>query len=383
MKFLDLKSQLLVKEASGLLRDRVTLNSAQGTEVKIASESYVNFASNDYLGLANSSQSVEAAQSALKEFGFGSGASHLIVGHQSPHHDLELKFAEFLQRDSALAFSSGYMANLGVLQALTSKGDLILADKLNHASLIDGARLSQADSLRYPHCDLKALEKRLSRSSQNTFVVTDSVFSMDGDIAPLDEIAALCEKHNAILIVDDAHGFGVIGKNGRGAAELFDLDQNRLPVLITTLGKALGGYGAIVSGKNELVDYLMQSARNYIYTTSLPASVASGNLANLDIISGSNELIKALTNNTNYFKALCEKSEIKLVPSDTAIQPLLIGENEKLIAVNNRLEKKGILVGAIRPPTVPKNSARLRITITAKHSKTQIEKLVSGLKEAL
>ncbi|WP_196140426.1 8-amino-7-oxononanoate synthase [Aliikangiella sp. G2MR2-5] len=385
--FLNLESKLLEIEGSGLLRRRKTLSGSQGTRITIDGKSFLNFASNDYLGIAESKEARDAVTKSLHEFGFGSGASHLVVGHQSPHDNFEKAMAEFLERESTLSFSSGYMANLGILQSLATKGDVIIADKLNHASLIDGVKLSGAESKRYPHCDLDALEKRLAASGQNKFVVTDSVFSMDGDIAPLPDIVGLCQKYEAILIVDDAHGFGVLGENGRGICEHFELTQKQLPVLMTTLGKALGGNGAVVSGDKKLVDYLIQVARSYIYTTAMPASVAAGNLANLKLLMDNNERVEKLRQNISYFKMGFEvralSKRVQLMPSNTAIQPVVIGDNQKLIVLNEKLESRGILVGAIRPPTVPKNSARLRVTISSGHSQTQINELLDILAETI
>ena len=383
MSFLDIENRLEQLKRSQLIRERLVIDSPQASELIVDGEQFINFASNDYLGLAANHAAADALNEATQRYGFGSGASHLIVGHQLPHEALEQSFANFVERDAALSFSSGYMANIGILQSLAQKGDMILADKLNHASLIDGVRLSSANSLRYLHCDIEALEKRLSRSSQNTFVVTDSVFSMDGDIAPLDKIAALCEKYNAVLIVDDAHGFGVLGEKGRGAAEYFSLNQKQLPVLMSTLGKALGGYGAMVSGEKNIISYLTQTARSYIYTTAMPAPIAAANLQNLQKLQSDDSLLKNLHKNIENFKNQCKQNEISSSASETPIQPLIIGDNEKLLAIKTALQLRGILVGAIRPPTVPKNSARLRITITAAHSNEQIERLVSGLKTSL
>ena len=383
MKFLNLQQKLADRSQAGLLRQRRTIQNAQQSECVSDNVPFINFSSNDYLGLANSDAAKEALAQSAKEFGFGSGASHLICGHQTPHDELEVALAEFVERDAAVTFSTGYMANLAILQSLTVKGDLIVADKLNHASLIDGVRLSEADGVRYPHCNLTALEKRLKKSSQNTFVVTDSVFSMDGDIAPLDVIAELCNRYKAILIVDDAHGFGVLGENGRGAAEHFSLTQKQLPVLMSTLGKAIGGFGAFVSGEQELVDYLIQFARSYIYTTAMPAANAAANLANLEQLKQSPNLLQKLHQNIEYFRGECSKQDIELLASNTPIQPICIGDNQKLLQVNRELINQGILVGAIRPPTVPQNSARLRITITAAHLQKDIDRLVRSLRQAI
>lgn len=383
MKFLEIQRQLDARKEAGLWRHRHSIASAQGPELLSGEESFLNFASNDYLGLANSANAKQATAEAIEAFGFGSGASHLICGHQLPHDNLEMALADFVGREAALTFSSGYMANLAILQSLANKGDLIIADKLNHASLIDGAKLSNAESQRYPHCDLLALENRLKKSPQNKFVVTDSVFSMDGDIAPLPAIVELCEHYNAILIVDDAHGFGVIGERGKGCIEHFGLNQTQLPILMCTLGKALGGFGAFVSGEKKLIDFLMQTARSYIYTTAMPAVVASANCANLKFLQDSPQIVRKLKQNITYFKQQCLQHGIELANSSTAIQPIFVGTNEKLIQVNTKLMQKGFLVGAIRPPTVPQNSARLRITLSVAHRQEHIDRLVVALAQSL
>ncbi|TQV89878.1 8-amino-7-oxononanoate synthase [Aliikangiella coralliicola] len=387
MKFLNFQQLLEQRAESGLLRQRQTLTSPQQTIVSVDGKQLINFASNDYLGLANQPQAVQALTSAADRYGVGAGASHLVCGHQKPHQDLEEALASFVGREAAITFSSGYMANLAILQCLAKKGDLIIADKLNHASLIDGVRLSDADSTRFPHCDLAILEKRLKKSSQNKFVVTDSVFSMDGDIAPLTEMVAMCDKYDAILIVDDAHGFGVIGENGKGSAEHFGLNQKQLPVLMATLGKALGGFGAFVSGEKPFVDYLVQQARSYIYTTAMPASIASANLANLNHLKQNPKILAQLKSNISYFRQQCETFKsagfpVTILPSETAIQPIIVGDNESLLAINHRILEQGFLVGAIRPPTVPANSARLRITLSASHSHRQIDQLIQSLTNA-
>lgn len=379
MKFLQLKQALEARQQAGEMRSRLCIESAQGKYLQLANKQLLNFASNDYLGLANSNVAKQAIHGQLDESGFGSGASHLICGHQQAHHDLEIGLANFVERDAALTFSSGYAANLAIMQSLSKKGDLIIADKLNHASLIDGAQLSCADSVRYAHSDLLQLEQRLKQSSQNKFVVTDSIFSMDGDCARLPEIVELCEKYQAILIVDDAHGFGVLGKSGGGVTQHFGLSQQQVPVLMSTLGKALGGYGAFVSGEQSLVDYLIQFARTYIYTTAMPAIIARGNLANLNFLKMHPQLLTGLADNIQLFKQLCAQQKIPLLESDCAIQPILVGDSLRLMQLNEILVQQNILVGAIRPPSVAKNAARFRVTLTAAHQAEDIQQLVSGL----
>lgn len=374
-----LSVKLCERETKSQMRERLSLKSGQANQIKIGNKNFLNFSSNDYLGLANNPETISAVKNQLDKSGFGSGASHLVTGHHNIHDKLEIAVADFLRRDSALTFSTGYMANLSILQSLAQKGDLIIADKLNHASLIDGVKLSDAQSTRYPHCDLSVLESRLKKPASNKWVVTDSVFSMDGDIAPLDKIAGLCKKYEANLIVDDAHGLGVLGESGRGCIEHFGLCQSDLPVLMGTFGKALGGFGAFVSGSDKLISYLIQFARPYIYTTALPAAVAAANYCNLDLVSNNSQLRTKLIGNIEYFKRQCSHKNICLLPSQTAIQPLVVGDSKKLVALDHKLKEKGILVGAIRPPTVPVNSDRLRITLSASHSFEQIDILVEQL----
>ncbi|MGB0495738.1 MAG: aminotransferase class I/II-fold pyridoxal phosphate-dependent enzyme, partial [Kangiellaceae bacterium] len=367
----------------GLLRSRVTIESKQDRTVDVNGVNYLNFSSNDYLGLAsNDVSSVEQSGIAI---GFGSGGSHLIIGHHDSHNQLELKLTEFVQRESALTFSTGYMANLGILQSLARKGDLIIADKLNHASLIDASKLSDAQSVRYPHVDLNVLVRRLEvnlkAQSANKWVVTDSVFSMDGDLAPLDDIANLCKKYDANLIVDDAHGFGILGKNGRGACEHFSLTQKDCPVLMSTLGKALGGYGAFVSGSINLTNYLMQFARSYVYTTATPALLARANLTNLNKLIAAKNLRQKLRDNIHYFQKQCDKLNIPHSKVTSPIQKVEISNLQSLGKVTEILKAEKILVGSIRPPTAA--TPRLRITLSASHSFSDIEQLAAKLSRAI
>ncbi len=381
---LKLDEQLLAKinqrAKLSQLRERLSLTSSQGSIIEINGKYFDNFSSNDYLGLANHTETLNIIKQQLDESGFGSGASHLITGHHKIHQQLENELADFLVRDSAITFSTGYMANLAILQTLAKKGDLIIADKLNHASLIDGVKLSSADSVRYQHCNIKKLQARLKSSAANKWVVTDSVFSMDGDIAPLDEISALCKKYNAHLIVDDAHGIGVLGREGKGCAEYFNLGQSELPILMGTFGKALGGFGAFVSGSKALTSYLMQFSRSYIYTTALPSAIAAANLFNLKLIKDDQKYRVNLNKNIQYFKQQCKKESVELMPSETAIQPMMIGCSKKITEVSEQLKTNGFLVGAIRPPTVAKNTDRLRVTLSASHQFEQISRLVKQLK---
>ncbi len=379
----QLGTQLQLRKSDSQWRERLLLQSKQSAELVVDDTKLINFSSNDYLGLASNPSTVESVHQQLDCLGVGSGASHLVSGHHQIHQSLEIEVAKFLKRDSAVTFSTGYMANLGILQSLAKKGDLIIADKLNHASLIDGAKLSNANSVRYQHCDMSALEKRLKSEAPQKWVVTDGVFSMDGDLAPLDKIAGLCQKYQANLIVDDAHGVGVVGEQGQGCAEFYNLDQNQLPVLMGTFGKALGGFGAFVTGSQQLTDYLVQFARPYIYTTAMPAILAAANLHNLRLIKNDTSLMQRLKQNITKFKLLAEQAGLNLLASDTAIQPIVIGDSDKLVELNRQLIEAGYLVGAIRPPTVPVKTDRLRITLSAQHTEKQIKGLIEQLNSSI
>jgi 8-amino-7-oxononanoate synthase len=379
----QLGTQLQLRKSDSQWRERLLLQSKQSAELVVDDTKLINFSSNDYLGLASNLSTIESVHLQLDCLGVGSGASHLVSGHHQIHQTLEIEVAKFLNRDSAVTFSTGYMANLGILQSLAKKGDLIIADKLNHASLIDGAKLSNANSVRYQHCDMSALEKRLKSEAPQKWVVTDGVFSMDGDLAPLDKIAGMCQKYQANLIVDDAHGVGVVGEQGQGCAEFFNLDQNQLPVLMGTFGKALGGFGAFVTGSQQLTDYLVQFARPYIYTTAMPAILAAANLHNVRLIKNDTSLMQRLKQNITKFKLLAEQAGLNLLASDTAIQPIVIGDSDKLVELNRQLIEAGYLVGAIRPPTVPVKTDRLRITLSAQHTEKQIKGLIEQLNSSI
>lgn len=372
------------RKSNHLYRQRRVLESAQGAEVVVDGKPYLNFCSNDYLGLANHPDVVAAFTAAANDFGVGSGASHLVCGHSSLHHQLEEELADYVGRDRAVLFSTGYMANLGIVNALVGKQDAIFEDKLNHASLLDAGLLSGARFQRFLHNDLENLESRLKKSTEDKkLIVVDSVFSMDGDLAPLDDLAALAKKYNAGLMADDAHGFGVLGDTGAGCAEHFKLDQQQLPVLMATLGKSLGCFGAFAAGSEQLVETLIQFARPYIYTTALPPAIAAAGLASLHIVREDVTRRQHLQSLIAYFRERAEKLGLTLMPSTTAIQPLMIGASEQAIAISDALLEKGFLISAIRPPTVPINSARLRITLSAAHSEQQVERLLVALAEVV
>ncbi|ARN74227.1 8-amino-7-oxononanoate synthase [Oceanicoccus sagamiensis] len=381
---LQLTAALNERKSNHLYRQRRTLESAQGAEVIVDGKAYLNFCSNDYLGLANHPDVIAAFTSVANDFGVGSGASHLVCGHSRWHHQLEEELADFVGRDRAVLFSTGYMANLGVVNALVGKQDAVFEDKLNHASLLDAGLLSGARFQRFLHNDLANLEARLKKSTDNKkLIVVDSVFSMDGDLAPLDNLAALAKQYNAALMADDAHGFGVLGETGAGSADYFNLDQQQLPVLMGTLGKGLGSFGAFVAGSEELAETLIQFARPYIYTTAIPPAVAAASLASLNIVRNDVDRRQHLQSLIAYFKQQAEQLGLTLMPSITAIQPLMIGDSEQAMAISEALLERGFLISAIRPPTVPANSARLRITLSAAHSKTQVDRLLTALAEVV
>lgn len=343
-----------------------------------------SFISNDYLGLAQHPALKKALCAAAEKYGSGSGASHLLGGHSAPHQQLEEELAAFTGRERALLFSTGYMANLGVLTALLQKGDCVLQDKLNHASLLDGGLFSGADFRRYLHSDINSLEKHLTRcADKKVLVATDGVFSMDGDIAPLPELAVLCQQHQALLMVDDAHGFGVLGKNGAGSCEHFSLSQNAVPILMGTFGKALGSFGAFVAGSNDLIEMLIQFARPFIYTTALPPAQTAATSSALGLLKTESWRREKLQNNIAFFKQQAAQRQLALQDSPTAIQPLLIGSSVRVMQIDKQMRQRGFLVGAVRPPTVADNAARLRITLSAIHEEKDMAHLLDAIVDCL
>jgi len=346
----------------------------------------VNFCSNDYLGLANHPEVTRAFIDSASRHGVGSGASHLVTGHGPEHEALEEELADFTGREKALVFSTGYMANMGVIGALADQSAAIVSDKLNHASLIDGCRLSGADVRRYRHGDAGHAGELLSTLAAETrLVVTDGVFSMDGDLAPLAELARLARVANAWLLVDDAHGLGVVGATGRGSCEHFALSAHDVPVLVGTFGKALGTFGAFVAGDADLIDLLVQKARTYIYTTALPPAVAAATRAALRVsVRESWRREKALALSQRFVRGMRDIDGRALAPAPpTTIVPVIIGEAAQAVTVSRALEAAGFLVMAIRPPTVPAGTARLRVTFSAAHEEAQVDALLAALAEAL
>ena len=374
-----LRDDLAQLEAQGLKRQRRLLESPQGTHIQVDGRALVSFCSNDYLGLASHPALCDAASAAAQTMGVGAGASHLITGHHAAHHAFETRFAEFVGLPAALLFSTGYMANIGVVTALLGRDGAVFGDRLNHASLNDAALLSRAKFFRYPHNDLATLDTQLAASTaRQKLVLVDAVFSMDGDIAPLPALLALCERHDAWLLVDDAHGFGVLGHNGRGALSHFGLVSPRI-VYMATLGKAAGVAGAVVAGAAEVIDWLVQSARTYIYTTATPPLLSATLLASMDLIESGDARRAQLQQLIQQLRDGLAGSAWQLMASDTPIQPVLIGGNIVALAASQALLECGMLVPAIRPPTVPVNAARLRITLSAAHTQAEVTQLVAAL----
>ncbi len=379
-----LQLELDARQRQSRYRRRKTLQSPQGVEVQVNGKSCLGFSSNDYLGLANHPAVITAFQQAANRYGVGSGASHLVSGHGAEHQALEEELAEFTGRPRALLFSTGYMANVGVIRALVEQGDLIVQDKLNHASLLDGGFLCRGQFARYAHADLDAAQSLLANNDgQRKLLVTDGVFSMDGDLADLPALATIADQNNAWLMVDDAHGFGVLGKTGRGIAEHYGMDIDSLPILVGTLGKSFGTFGAFVAGSEALIESLIQFARTYIYTTALPPAVAAASRAALGLIDSESWRRQKLQTLIAHFQRGAAERGISLMASPTPIQPVLIGDDAKVIKIGEYLLKAGFWTGAIRPPTVPVGSARLRITLTAEHEVGQLDALLDTLALAL
>ncbi len=410
MPFSALSSELEARAAQGLLRQRHTLDSPQSPHIVMDGKPYLAFCSNDYLGLANHPRLIAALQQGAAQYGAGAGAAHLVSGHSAAHHQLEQALAAFVGKPAALLFSTGYMANLGTVQALVGKGDTVFADKLNHASLNDAMLLSRATVKRYRHNDMAQLAALLEQTQVGRkLIITDAVFSMDGDPAPLPELLALCEQHDAWLLADDAHGFGVLGQHGQGS--LFNFKSPPTPLLqkggdadarvdnpplqkggwvdlispriiyMATLGKAAGVFGAFVAAEHAVIDTLINHARSYVYTTATSPALASAVLESLKLIGQGDALREHLNKLIAQLRSGLTGLPWKLMPSDTAIQPLLVGDNQVALALSDRLRERGIWVAAIRPPTVPHGTARLRITLSAAHSAADVTCLIEALHE--
>lgn len=341
----------------------------------------INFCSNDYLGFANHPQVKQAMIAGAETYGVGSGSAHLVNGHTMAHHQLEEELADFTGYPRAVLFSTGYMANIGICQALLEKGDHVLEDRLNHASLIDSGLLSQARLQRYLHNDIHSLQNKLDQLDDvsERLVMTDGVFSMDGDIADLPALSNICSKENSWLMVDDAHGFGTIGETGKGSLQHHSMLPEDVPVYMATLGKAMGTAGAFIAGSEELVETIIQSARTYIYTTAMPAAIAEATRRSLYILKNEPRHVHNLHDNIRYFRRCCNQLAIPVEDSGTAIQPIIIGDDYQAVKLSERLFENGLHVTAIRPPTVPENTSRLRITLTARHTAEHIERLLTEI----
>jgi 8-amino-7-oxononanoate synthase len=436
-----LKLELEQRKTDGLLRQRRLLDSPQAEHIVVNGKNYLSFCSNDYLGLANHPALIKTMQNAAADSGVGSGASNLITGHHRYHDELEKKLAKFVQMPAALVFSTGYMANIGVVSSLVGRGDAVFCDKLNHACLNDGAILSRAEFKRFAHNDVAALEKLLKNSSaKRKLIAVDAVFSMDGDIAPLPAYLRLCEQYDAYLYVDDAHGFGVLGERGQGTISHFadeldavmrefgaDMPQINTPspqpsptrgegvkshlqatstqaihkgaadvvaqaprlqaispriIYMATLGKAAGVAGAFVAGQQVVIDYLIQNARSYVYSTPAPPALSATLIESVNLIEKGDHLRTHLQHLIATLKQHLQLKNWQLMPSNTAVQPLIVGSNHAAVSLSEHLQSQGILVPAIRPPTVPINTARLRISLSAAHSLQDVIQLAKAINQA-
>ena len=381
----SLREELVQLETEGLQRRHRTVSAVDGPHMKVDGRELVAFCSNDYLGLAQHPDLVKALTQGAKKWGVGSGASHLISGHHKPHDDLQKTLADFVGMERALLFSTGYMANLGIVSALLGRGDAVFADRLNHASLLDAVLLSRAEHLRYPHADADTLRAQLAASkAKRKMILTDGVFSMDGDVAPLAELFELAEKHDAWLVVDDAHGFGVLGPEGRGSLAHAGIPDSPRVILMGTLGKAAGVGGAFVAGNATVIDWLLQTSRTHIFTTAAPAALAVALQTSVALIeAGDDRRARLVSLAVRLRDGLADLPWELVNPAGalTPIQPLMVGPNDEAVRLSQGLFERGYWVPAIRPPTVPAGKARLRITLSAAHSDTEVDGLLAALGE--
>ncbi len=383
MKHTFFQDEINDLKKKGLYRELKTVESEQDSTVVVNGKRVFMFSSNNYLGLANHPELKKASMDAASYYGTGSGGSRLISGNMEVHRNLEKELALFKGTDRALLFSSGYHANVGTISALVGEGDVILSDELNHASIVDGCRLSRAEVKIYKHADMNSLREILRRASRfrKRLIVTDSVFSMDGDIAPLPDIVELAEKYPALVLVDDAHGTGVLGKRGKGAIEHFGL-EGRVDVQMGTLGKALGSFGAYIAGSEDLIHYLVNKARSLLYTTALPPPVCGSALSALKILEKRPELVNQLRNNATYFREGMKDLGYLIPEGETPIVPLVLGDPSATMEMAQSLFDEGIYVQGIRPPTVPDGTSRLRITLMASHTREQLDFCLRAFEEA-
>lgn len=372
--------KLKILREKSLFRDIKDRASPQGPKVKFGSREYVNFSTNDYLGLANHPYLIDIVKKALDDYGYGSAASRLLSGGSNLHKELEDKIAKFKGTEFALVFNSGYSANTGIIPAITDKDDVIFSDELNHASIIDGCRLSKAKTLIYRHKDVSHLEYLIRKEdAKSKIVITDTVFSMAGDIAPLSEICDICKKNNAILYIDDAHGTGVLG-NSRGTLSHFNIKPEPWIIQVGTFSKAFGSFGAFVAGSRDVIEWILNTARSFIFSTALPSCAIAASLAALELIEGNPELSKRLWENRNKVVKYIKDTTFDIIESETPIITLKTGTVLNTLRVSKHLYDKGIFAPAIRPPTVIE--PRIRITVTAAHTDENIERLIEALKEA-
>jgi 8-amino-7-oxononanoate synthase len=382
--FSNINVKLRERDQEGLYRRRRIVGSPQGRELLVDGRKLLNFCSNDYLGLANDARVRTAFQAGVEQWGAGSGASHLVSGHTAAHHDLEIALAEFTGRERCLLFASGYAANMGTINALLESGDYVFEDRLNHASLLDGGRLSQARFSRYHHGDIEDLNKRLTSckgSAARKLVVSDGTFSMDGTVCDIAATAAVANQHQAWFMVDEAHSLGVLGDGGRGLIDAEQFTTNDVQILVGTLGKAFGTQGGFVAGDEALIETLIQHARTYIYSTALPAAAAVATLASLQLVASEDWRRERLRELIETFRTQAKHIGFNLIDSQTPIQPIVIGAADAALALSQALEARGILATAIRPPTVPQDSARIRITLTAAHTDEDLRCLLDALEQ--
>ena len=381
LNFLD--DEFFGLEKKSLYRTLKTCSQFKSSKLVIDGKELINFSSNNYLGLAGDPVLKNAACDAIKKYGCSSTASRLMCGNLALSEELEKRIARFKRTEAALTFSSGYMANIGVISTLMGRKDVIFADKYNHASLVDGCILSRAKLIRYPHKDIKRLKQVLNNTDKydRRLIVTDSLFSMDGDIAPLPEIVKLAKQYNCIVMIDDAHATGVLGKTGRGSVEYFGIPEEAVDIHMGTFGKALGSFGAYVAGSKKFIDFLINKARSFIFTTALPPSVIGSVIAAISILETDNTRIKALNKNVDYFRNHLQKVGFNILDTATQIIPLMVGKNEKAIQFSKLLMQNGIFAVPIRPPTVPSNTARIRFSITSAHSKEELSYTIKTIKK--
>ncbi len=375
-----ISNELKMIREHGLYRDLNVVGNAQGVYLEIKGITYLSFCSNNYLGFANNSFVISAVKEAVDKYGWGAGASRLVSGNMTLHETLENKISRFKEKESAIVFPTGYMANIGAISSLVTRGDLVICDKLNHASIIDGCRLSGADFRVYAHCDIKKLENILKKSSKYSkkLIVTDSVFSMDGDLAPLPDIVSIASRYQAIVMVDEAHGTGVFGKEGRGVVEHFGLNKE-IHVVMGTFSKAIGSLGGYVCGDEDLINFLRNKARSFMYTTALPPAVCAASITGIKLIQENPSIRESLWKNIRYVKDKLGRLNLNIIKSESPIIPILIGDADKAVGVSKALYEKGILIPAIRPPTVPANSSRLRMTVMSTHTREDLDRLLAAL----